>query len=92
MTVIPHSSVGRTATTRTVGHNYQSLFVMLFVSLFLVGGIGSRLAYLQLIQGDSNRQLAENNRIRLIPKQPVRGNIFDRKGKVLASSRLCYRV
>jgi penicillin-binding protein 2 len=45
-----------------------------------------------LIQGDSNRQLAENNRIRLIPKQPVRGNIFDRKGKVLASSRLSYAV
>jgi penicillin-binding protein 2 len=65
---------------------------MLFVSLFLVGGIGSRLAYLQLIEGDRNRQLAENNRIRLIPKQPVRGNIFDRTGRVLASSRLSYAV
>jgi penicillin-binding protein 2 len=65
---------------------------MLIVSLFLLGGIGSRLAYLQLIQGDRNRQLAENNRIRLIPKQPVRGNIFDRKGKILASSRLSHAV
>jgi penicillin-binding protein 2 len=65
---------------------------MLFVSLFLVGAMGVRLAYLQLIQGDRNRQLAENNRIRLIPKQPVRGNIFDRKGRVLASSRLSYAV
>jgi len=92
MTVIQPYSLGRTSTSRTVGRNYQSLFVMLFVSLFLLGGIGSRLAYLQLIQGDSNRQLAENNRIRLIPKQPVRGNIFDRKGKVLASSRLSYAV
>jgi penicillin-binding protein 2 len=92
MTVIQPSSLGRTSNTRTVGRNYQSLFVMLFVSLFLVGGIGSRLAHLQLIQGTRNRQLAENNRIRLIPKQPVRGNIFDRKGKVLASSRLSYAV
>lgn len=92
MTVIQPSSLGRTSNTRTVGRNYQSLFVMLFVSLFLVGGIGSRLAFLQLIQGTRNRQLAENNRIRLIPKQPVRGNIFDRKGKVLASSRLSYAV
>jgi penicillin-binding protein 2 len=65
---------------------------MLIVSVFLLGGLGSRLAYLQLVQGDSNRQLAENNRIRLIPKQPVRGNIFDRKGRVLASSRLSYAV
>jgi len=92
MTVIQPSSLGRTSNTRTVGRNYQSLFVMLFVSLFLLGGIGSRLAHLQLIQGTRNRQLAENNRIRLIPKQPVRGNIFDRKGKVLASSRLSYAV
>jgi penicillin-binding protein 2 len=92
MTVIQPYSLGRTSTSRTVGRNYQSLFVMLFVSLFLVGGIGSRLAYLQLIQGDRNRQLAENNRIRLIPKQPVRGNIFDRKGKILASSRLSHAV
>ncbi|GAB4193916.1 MAG: penicillin-binding protein 2 [Coleofasciculaceae cyanobacterium] len=54
--------------------------------------MGVRLAYLQMIQGTRNRQLAENNRIRLIPKQPVRGNIFDRKGRVLASSRLSYAV
>lgn len=92
MTVIQPSSVGRQNTTRTVGRNYQSLILMLIVSLFLMGGIGSRLAYLQLIQGDRNRQLAENNRIRLIPKQPVRGNIFDRKGKILASSRLSHAV
>ena len=92
MTVIQPSSVGRTSNTRTVGRNYQSLFVMLFVSLFLMGGIGSRLAHLQLIHGKRNRQLAEDNRIRLIPKQPVRGNIFDRKGKVLASSRLSHAV
>jgi len=92
MTIIQHSSVGRQSNTRTVGRNYQSLFVMLIVSLFLLAGIGSRLAYLQLMQGDRNRQLAENNRIRLIPKPPVRGNIFDRKGKVLASSRLSRSV
>lgn len=92
MTVIQPTSVGRKPTPRTVGRNYQSLILMLLVSLFLFGGIGSRLAYLQLVHGDRNRQLAENNRIRLIPKQPVRGNIFDRKGKVLASSRLSRAV
>jgi penicillin-binding protein 2 len=86
------SPVGRQITPRTVGRNYQSLFVMLLVSIFLVGAMGSRLAYLQLVQGERNRQLAENNRIRLVPKQPVRGNIFDRKGKVLASSRLSHAV
>lgn len=92
MTAIPSSSGGRQSTPRTVGRNYQSLVVMLLVSTFLFGAIGSRLAYLQLVEGERNRQLAENNRIRLVPKQPVRGNIFDRKGKVLASSRLSYAV
>ena len=92
MTVFQPSSGRRQPTPRTVGRNYQPLFLMLLVSLFLLGAMGSRLAYLQLIQGTRNRQLAENNRIRLIPKQPVRGNIFDRKGRVLASSRLSYAV
>ncbi len=92
MTVIQPYSGGRQTTPRTVGRNYQSVIVMLIVSLILVGAMGSRLAYLQLVQGERNRQLAENNRIRLVPKQPVRGNIFDRKGKVLASSRLSHSV
>ncbi|MFP4119483.1 penicillin-binding protein 2 [Coleofasciculus sp.] len=92
MTVIQPYSGGRQTTPRTVGRNYQSVIVMLIVSLLLVGAMGSRLAYLQLVQGERNRQLAENNRIRLVPKQPVRGNIFDRKGKVLASSRLSHSV
>ncbi|MEQ8754325.1 MAG: penicillin-binding protein 2 [Coleofasciculus sp. G1-WW12-02] len=92
MTVVQPYSVGRQTTPRTVGRNYQSVIVMLIISLFLVGAMGSRLAYLQLVQGERNRQLAENNRIRLVPKQPVRGNIFDRKGKVLASSRLSHSV
>jgi penicillin-binding protein 2 len=65
---------------------------MLSITLLMFGGIGSRLAYLQLIEGTRNRQLAENNRIQLIPKQPERGIIFDRKGRILASSRLSRAV
>src|SRR4028118_606650 len=92
MTVIDPSSIGRKPAPRTVGRHYQSLFLMLFVTVLLFFGLGTRLVYLQLIEGPRNRQLAENNRIRLIPKQPMRGNIFDRKGRVLASSRLSYAV
>lgn len=65
---------------------------MLIVSLSLLAGLGSRLVYLQLIEGARNRQLAENNRIRLIPKQPERGKILDRNGKILAGSRLSHSV
>jgi penicillin-binding protein 2 len=75
---------------RTVGTQYQSVFIMLLVSLFLFGAIGSRLAHLQLVNGKKFTVQADNNRIRIIPKPPIRGNIFDRHGKVLATTRLSY--
>jgi len=77
---------------RQMGRQYRSVILMLLTSVLLLGGIGSRLVYLQLIEGDRNRQLAENNRIRLIPKQPERGKILDRKGQILAGSRLSHSV
>jgi penicillin-binding protein 2 len=63
---------------------------MLFVSAILLGAIGTRLAFLQIIQGEDYREKAEDNRVRIVPKPPVRGNIFDRKGRVLASTRLTH--
>lgn len=72
--------------TRTVGRGVQSTFVILF-TLLMLSGIGARLVYLQIVQGEKHRQRAESNRVRIIPKQPERGNIFDRNGKLLASTR-----
>jgi penicillin-binding protein 2 len=89
-TVNPIAKAERKGSQRTVGGLSQSVFIMTFISLLLLGGIGSRLTYLQLIEGKRNHQLAEDNRIRIIPRHPVRGTIFDRKGKVLASSRLSH--
>jgi penicillin-binding protein 2 len=65
---------------------------MALISLVMLGGIGGRLAVLQLVEGRTNRQLADSNRIRLIPKQPERGRILDRNGKTLAGSRLSHSV
>ncbi|MDY6940740.1 MAG: penicillin-binding protein 2 [Cyanobacteriota bacterium] len=79
-------------TKRTVGRVYQSMCVMFAISMMMLGGICTRLAYLQLVEGGRNRQLAEDNRIRLIPSQPARGNIFDRNGKVIASSRISHTL
>jgi penicillin-binding protein 2 len=62
------------------------------VSLLLFGLIPARLAFLQIVQGSYNRELADENRIQLIPKRPERGKIFDRKGRILASSQLSYSV
>ncbi|MCS6812686.1 MAG: penicillin-binding protein 2 [Cyanobacteria bacterium] len=91
MALVQYNSTKQVA-PRTVGKYYQSVIIMLVITLLLLGVIGGRLVHLQLIQGDRNRQLAENNRIRLIPKQPERGRLLDRKGRALAGSRISYSV
>ncbi|MBF2028941.1 MAG: penicillin-binding protein 2 [Oscillatoriales cyanobacterium C42_A2020_001] len=88
----PQLSTASHSDTRTVGQRYRSVFLMLIISILLIGGLGSRLVYLQIIEGDRNRQLADKNRIRLIPKSPERGVIRDRKGRILAGSRLSHSV
>jgi penicillin-binding protein 2 len=78
--------------TRTVGRGNQSWVLISIIGIGLIGGIGSRLAYLQLNQGAKNRQIAENNRVRTVAKPPVRGNIYDRKGQILAGNKLSHSV
>jgi penicillin-binding protein 2 len=89
---LPSTNAFRRDSKRTVGKQLQSVILMVIVSGLLFGGVGTRLAQLQLVNGDRNRQLAENNRIRLVPKRPARGAILDRNGKVLAGSRLSHSV
>ncbi|MEA5604721.1 penicillin-binding protein 2 [Nostoc sp. UHCC 0252] len=79
-------SIGSKKDTRTVGQGFQPIFLIVFTLLMLTG-ISVRLAYLQITEGANHRKRAESNRIRMIPKQPERGNIFDRNGKLLASTR-----
>ena len=92
MTFVQPSSDRGQKSTLNVGRTNKPLIFMLIVTLTMMGGIGARLAYLQIIQGQQNRELAQNNHIRLIPKLPVRGNLLDRKGRLLAGNRLTYSV
>jgi penicillin-binding protein 2 len=78
--------------TRTVGQGNQAGVLMGIIGLGLIAGIGSRLFYLQLNQGTKNRQVAENNRVRTVAKPPVRGNIYDRKGRLLAGNKLSHSI
>ncbi len=78
--------------TRTVGRGGRAVILFCVAVVLLLGILGSRVWYLQLIEGDRNRALAEENRIRLIPEAPERGRILDRHGKILASSRLAWGV
>ena len=78
------------ANKRTVGNQLQAIPIVTVISLIFFGGIGWRLAYLQIQQGSSNQLKAEQNRTRIVPKPPVRGTILDRNGKILATNRLSH--
>ncbi len=73
--------------TNTLARSWQSVALIVLISS-LMGTISLRLAYLQFVRGHEYRQRAEMNRIRLVPVASDRGNILDRKGKLLAANRL----
>ena len=70
----------------------QQPVLLLVVVLVVSGAMVARLAWLQLLEGSENRARADDNRIRLMPRNPIRGRILDRHGDVLASSRLTYNL
>ncbi|MBA4209059.1 MAG: penicillin-binding protein 2 [Parvibaculum sp.] len=54
--------------------------------------LAGRMYYLQVLKTDQYRMLAEENRISMRLLAPLRGNIVDRFGRVLASNRQNYRA
>lgn len=71
-----------------MGTNRIYLFYLIsFVILLIFLG---RLFHLTVIAGSENRELSENNRIRLIEREAPRGIIYDRKGMILAKSEQVY--
>jgi penicillin-binding protein 2 len=86
MTLLKPSPLVKQKTDLTVGKSFQPIFIILF-TLLMTSGIAARLAYLQIVAGATHRERAQANRIRMIAKQPERGNIFDRNGKLLATTR-----
>ena len=76
---------------RHTGTGHQTALLLTFILLILASILG-RLAWLQLLHGAENRAMADENRIRLLPRNPVRGRLLDRKGRVLATNRLTYNL
>jgi len=64
----------------------QWIIVIVFVALV------SRLDYLQVVQGQHYVQLADGNRIRIIPIKAPRGIFYDRNGVLLVSQRPNFAV
>ncbi len=61
-----------------------------FLILFLV--IASRIFYLQVFRSNFFQSLAQDQRYRLVSLKGRRGDILDRKGRVLATGMSCYSV
>lgn len=65
----------------------HSRLIALVVLLCLLGLIlVARIWYLQIMSYNRFEVLSKDNRVRLVPVAPVRGQIFDRNGKVLAEN------
>ena len=62
------------------------------VKVGLLSLLSARLYYLQILQNERLRTLAEDNRINLRLLAPSRGQIFDRTGAPLAINQQNYRV
>jgi penicillin-binding protein 2 len=60
--------------------------------VLLLALLGVRLYYLQLVRGQYYAEIAQNQRIRLLPIPAPRGVIFDRDGHPLVDSRPIYSV
>ncbi|MDX2145431.1 MAG: penicillin-binding protein 2 [Rhodospirillaceae bacterium] len=58
----------------------------------LVAALGARLYYLQVIESDRYKMLAEDNRINMQLLPPPRGRILDRFGQPLAINQQNFRV
>ena len=60
--------------------------MLIFVALV------TRLSYLQIVQGQHYEDLANGNRIRLIPIQAPRGIFYDRNGVQMVTNRPGFTV
>jgi penicillin-binding protein 2 len=70
----------------------QQPLILFGLVLLFCSAMVARLVWLQVLEGPRYRQLADENRIRLVPRSPTRGRLLDRKGRVLASSKLTYSL
>jgi penicillin-binding protein 2 len=68
------------------------LWIVQSCIFLLLALLGVRLYYLQLVRGQYYAEIAQNQRIRLLPIPAPRGVIFDREGHPLVDSRPIYNV
>src|SRR6267378_8076663 len=68
------------------------IWLVQICAVLLLAVLGVRLYYLQLVRGQYYAEIAQNQRIRLLPIPAPRGVIFDRNGHPLVDSRPIYNI
>jgi len=67
-----------------------NFFFALLIFIFLILLI--KIFYLQIIKFENYSTLAKNNSLKILPIPPIRGQILDVNGKVLAENKLVYTL
>ncbi|MDX8336482.1 penicillin-binding protein 2 [Candidatus Cetobacterium colombiensis] len=76
-----------------LGKNFEFRGEIYKVFVFLVFILlGSRMAYLQILQKDKYNYLAQKNRVKLRKIDAERGNIYDSNGELIVTNTLGYRL
>jgi penicillin-binding protein 2 len=68
------------------------LQIIHYLAIAIFGALIARLWYLQVMNSQDFAERAEANRIRVIPIPARRGTIFDRKGRVLVTSKASFNI
>lgn len=87
--LIPNFSVNNLS-EKIVSRWQVTIFIILALILFFI--LFLRIFHLQIIEGKSNRYLADGNRIQIKIIHAPRGAIFDRNGQVLAGNSPAFRL
>ena len=78
-------------------HSERRLFLArvilaIVVSLLLMGSVVARLVQLQVVDHELFAEKSQGNRVRIEPVPPIRGLVFDRKGRVIAENLPAYQL
>jgi penicillin-binding protein 2 len=75
-----------------LSHFRTRVLVVGLAVLFAFGLLASRMVYLQVVRHEDLAAQAESNRTAVLPVVPNRGQILDRKGRVLATNFSAYTL
>ncbi len=67
-------------------------YVLYAFILLIITILGARFYYLQIFQQDVYQEKSSQNSVRVITELPVRGNIFDRNGILIADNRPSFSI